>query len=400
MNMECPKGFKLINEGKAKLCVPDPELYRRSDGVYEPAWAPVFYNPAMVENRDLSTAFLRAAYRYGKSLKVAIDAMCSTGVRGIRIAKEVENIDEVHMVDIDSYAVELSRINVRINGLEDKIRLEVADCREYLYRSKREHVRIDYIDIDPFGSPAPFVQAAIESVGTNGVVAFTATDLAPLEGKYPKKLLRRYGVIGKMCGASKHVAIRNLIAFIARIAAIVDRFVKPLYSYYFRHYVRVYVIVSKGKSRSYEMINECIGFISYCNTCGYWSMGKAPMDKCPICGTRMDVISGTWICETLDQSWAKIIKEEVERCDWYKESSIEIASKVLEEASVGNFLPYRISFIARSLKVSMPKLYRIIEELRNLGYSAARAYGYHDAIITNAPIQVLREVVKHLSPSS
>ena len=36
----------------------------------------------------------------------------------------------------------------------------------------------DYIDIDPFGSPNPFLAAAIGRITRNGIVAVTATDTA------------------------------------------------------------------------------------------------------------------------------------------------------------------------------------------------------------------------------
>ena len=47
-----------IKEGLAKVLVPDPSKYKRPNGVYEPAWAPVFYNPKMKENRDIAVLAL------------------------------------------------------------------------------------------------------------------------------------------------------------------------------------------------------------------------------------------------------------------------------------------------------------------------------------------------------
>ncbi len=395
-SMSCPNGFTMVREGLAEICVPDPNIYRRSDGVYEPAWAPVFYNPAMVTNRDVVSAFIKAMRELGERVNIAIDAMCGTGVRGIRLVKE-SDVPRVVMIDVDWDAVSIAQLNARINGVEGAVSVERRDCREYMYMSKRERLVMDFIDIDPFGSPAPYVQAAIETVRGGGFVAFTATDLAPLEGKYPKKLYRRYWVRGRKIGVSKHAAIRNLLAFVARIAAIVDRYVEPLYAYYDRHYVRIYLRIKKGKSRAFECIDKCIGSISYCNVCGFWKMGKEPVDMCPICGSRTEIISGTWICETARVEVARKVLDVIARYSWYSERSKAIAQSVFKEAEIGNVLPYRISLVCRFLKVNMPRISAVTEELARRGYRAVRAWGYHDAIVSDAPLREVMEVVKALS---
>ena len=397
--MKCPSNFVLIKEGKASICVPNPELYKRSNGVYEPSWAPVFYNPLMIENRDISIALLNALVAGGFSVKNVVDSMTSSGVRGIRIALEVNDVDCVYMCDIDEEAVKIASLNVEINGVRNKAIVERADCRELLYRLKRERARLDYVDVDPFGSPAPFMQAALECVRHGGVVGVTATDLAPLEGKYPRKLFRRYGIMGTMCGISKDIAVRNLISFMARIAAMIDRTIEPLYSYHYKHYVRVYVRVKKGKSASYEMLSRCIGTISYCNYCGYWEISREPNMKCPVCGRPTINVEGTWICEIGSANLAKMVASIVKERNHFSSKTLEIVECIASYLGVGNVLPYRISFIARLLKKNMPKIHDVVSHLRRLGYKACRVLGYHDAIATNAPMNEVIKVVSSLSSS-
>jgi len=48
----------LIKEGLATLVIPRLDYYRRVDGVVEPAWMPVFYNPQAVLSRDFTSMFL------------------------------------------------------------------------------------------------------------------------------------------------------------------------------------------------------------------------------------------------------------------------------------------------------------------------------------------------------
>lgn len=52
----------------------------------------------------------------------------------------------------------------------------------------REKFRFDMIDLDPYGTAAPFLDAAVQSVNDGGLLCVTCTDLAVLAGtNYPEK---------------------------------------------------------------------------------------------------------------------------------------------------------------------------------------------------------------------
>ena len=51
--------------------------------------------------------------------------------------------------------------------------------------------KFGFVDLDPFGTPAPFIDAAIRSSGK--YLGVTATDTAPLCGAHLKAGIRRYG---------------------------------------------------------------------------------------------------------------------------------------------------------------------------------------------------------------
>ena len=84
--------YIVINEGKARLKVPNPRKYVRPDGVYEPSWAPVFYNPRQVFNRDISTLALKVLVKTFPHPVKVLDALAGTGVRAIRYALEVPEV--------------------------------------------------------------------------------------------------------------------------------------------------------------------------------------------------------------------------------------------------------------------------------------------------------------------
>ena len=393
--MSCPEGFKVSREGRAILCIPDPELYKRENGVYEPAWAPVFYNPVMIENRDIAIAFLRWASQR-RTLRLVVDPLASTGVRGIRIALEVPQVSEVIMSDIDDYAVNVMNVNIRLNNVGSKVKAVHADANELLFLLSRQKAKIEYVDIDPFGSPAPFAFAALYAVRNGGYVAFTATDLASLEGKYPQKLYRRYGVIGRKSIISKDIAIRNLLAFLAREAAKIDRVVIPLVSYYSRHYIRLYIRVIKGGLRANELLSKCIGSIVVCDRCGFVeyfaTLDTYNVIKCPICDSELSLIRFTWICSIKDSEVIEKMCNIVTSDEVFAIESKRLALRISRETEAEGKI-YRISAIARALRRNMPSPERVVLCLKEIGFRAARSHMYPDGVVTEAPYEIVRECV-------
>ena len=62
--------------------------------------------------------------------------------------------------------------------------------------------RFDVIDLDPYGSPAEFLDGAVQSVGDGGMLAVTCTDMAVLCGNHSEACYAKYGCMplkGKFC---------------------------------------------------------------------------------------------------------------------------------------------------------------------------------------------------------
>ena len=72
----------------------------------------VFYNPRMEMNRDITVAVLESL----PEVISYVDAMAASGIRGIRIKKEVSHELDVTINDWDVPAYELIKENVATNG--------------------------------------------------------------------------------------------------------------------------------------------------------------------------------------------------------------------------------------------------------------------------------------------
>jgi len=242
-----PEGV-IVREGSTDILV--PELH--SSGGPGKIQGGVFFNEQMAFNRDVSVMLLRALGR--DSITVA-DAMTATGSRAVRIANEVRGT-VVTANDYSEDAIPFIERNIELNGL--------SNCRA---SNKDLHMlfaeeSFDYVDLDPFGSPIPYLQSAIRGCRKHGILAITATDTAPLAGAHAPKCRRRYQsepVRGYMCHEG---GLRILMCSIAKELAKFDRGMKPLLSFYADHYFRTYIQVEEGAEKADRTLAQ-LGYMEY-----------------------------------------------------------------------------------------------------------------------------------------
>ena len=106
------ENLKTVKEGLTE--VKFPEFDKVSSD------APVFYNPKMELNRDIS---ILAIQTFQKELSQRInvaDVFGGSGIRGIRYKKEIDNIGNVAVNDINPLANEFTKINALHNNIDIK----------------------------------------------------------------------------------------------------------------------------------------------------------------------------------------------------------------------------------------------------------------------------------------
>lgn len=195
----------------------------------------VFYNPAMALARDLHVALWRRL----KPAGVTLDGLAASGVRGLRLMAEAGA--SVEFCDRSPLAAEAIRANLERNSLAAQV--HVGDLRELLADAE-----FGALDIDPFGTPAPFLAAAVRAVADDGILGVAATDTAVLCGAQPKACERRYGARPLAGVAAKEFGVRILLGAIAREGAAMGRAIAPLLCYAEGHHLRVWVRLAAGES--------------------------------------------------------------------------------------------------------------------------------------------------------
>ncbi|MFA5862642.1 MAG: hypothetical protein WDA16_13200, partial [Candidatus Thermoplasmatota archaeon] len=184
-----------VVEGKARLLLPPGPRDERGPGrkprvgrtaAQDPLPVlpspQVFYNPAMALNRDVSSLTLAARAQEGWTV---LDGLAASGVRGLRYALEAGVRIQLESNDWNPVATKLIERNAERNGVDAHV--TTRNLAALLHESVW-----NMVDIDPFGSPAPFLDGATRAVRDRGMLGLTATDATALAGVYPNVCRRRY----------------------------------------------------------------------------------------------------------------------------------------------------------------------------------------------------------------
>jgi len=362
---------------------------------FAPTSLPVFFNPFSKPNRDVTVLFLAAWF---KGLKIrACDALAGVGVRSIRMLLETDVVGEVTVNDVSTRAYELIKLNMEINKLGEFVEVTCMDANELLAECGRERPRYHYVDIDPAGSPAPFIENGVRGCRRGGVMGATATDMPALVGAKPESCLRKYDAKPLKAPFSKEIALRILAGFIVRSVARLGIAAKPILSFSKDHYIRVFAVVERGRRLANEVLRS-IGWISYCPSClAIRSVSRfdGPIMACESCGGRMDYAGPAWIGELTSQELAeRVYQKALESPELYRESLKLLDGLRREDHGLLGYHP--VNHLARIFGGSPVKPSMLIEKLRELGYRASTTHIDPSGVKTNAPLEALRSVFEEL----
>ena len=99
----------------------------------------------------------------------------------------------VYANDISPASHKLMRDNFDINELdESKLKMTMEDANLLLLNEKK-NVVFDIVDLDPYGSVVPFLDASVESIRDGGLMCVTCTDTKVTCGPDISKCYYYYG---------------------------------------------------------------------------------------------------------------------------------------------------------------------------------------------------------------
>jgi tRNA (guanine26-N2/guanine27-N2)-dimethyltransferase len=339
-----------VTEGSVTIDVPIQKVPSKD--------SPVFYNPVMKLNRDISVLFINAI---GRKLSCA-DILAGSGVRALRLMKEC-NVDIIAN-DVNPLAVKSMKKNAKLNKL--KLKISEKEATKFLLESEG----FDYIDIDPFGSPNPFLDAAMRRISRKGYLGVTATDTSALSGSHIKAGLRKYWGHPVKNACMHETGIRLLIRKVQLIGAQYAKALTPVFCHASQHYYRVYFECTKSKEKVDNIMKKH----------QYITFGKDFSITISNQNTKDNCAGPVWT----GPLWNKtLVNKMLKKSEGEARELLEVIKK---EAAIPTVEFYDYYAMCSKLRKNVPDRITLFAKLKKKGKLAAVTHFSYKGVRTNATL--------------
>jgi tRNA (guanine26-N2/guanine27-N2)-dimethyltransferase len=370
----------LTREGSTDLFVPEESLRAK-----DPKTFPAFFNPAARLNRDVSVAIAKVTRP-----ATFLDALAGTGARGVRIGNETSKRVHVTLVEFNETSMQIAKKNAKKNRVSSRCEFVREEANAYLHSRFGRLERFDAVDVDPFGTPAPYVQGALSAAGDRAIVSITATDTATLCGVYPAVAMRRYGAQVVKSEFAHEAALRVLFGFCARIGGVVDIGIEPVAAHTTLHYLRVYFRVERGPAKADRSLKD-VGYVATCASCHDDTVTAAVTAACPKCESKARSIGPMWVGRLFEEETRAKAADVCSKLGWKGAAS---ALEALEGANAFPPFGFSMEAITSREKMSSVRFQKVVDSLKASGRLAMRQPFGLSGLKTDASYQEVLAAVR------
>ena len=210
-----------------------------------------------------------------------LDALSATGLRALRYAKEIPLTTSITANDLSSSATNFIKLNVQHNNLSHKVHPISGDALSHMYRIGStssaalpggDRGKYDVIDLDPYGTAVPFLDAAVQAVNDRGLLCVTCTDAAVFASTgYLEKTYSQYGGLPLKGPPSHEAGLRLILHAISASAARYGLAIEPVLSLSVDFYARVFVRIYKSAAEVKFLAGKTMTVYNCDSGCGAWS---------------------------------------------------------------------------------------------------------------------------------
>jgi tRNA (guanine26-N2/guanine27-N2)-dimethyltransferase len=366
-----------ITEGKTQILVPRGALEQKV-----PPRDIAFFNPRAKLSRDFSIIVYSTFLKNFDGQKSFLDGLSGLGARGLRVANEIKGT-EVFVNDLNPSALELSKNSAELNGLHNYI-ISKSDICQFFNGFSKKGSRGAIVDIDPFGSPAKYIDCGLRATVHKGLLSISATDLQVLHGLFNDACKKKYHGTPVKTTYSNEISIRLVLGLSIAVAARLDVEATPIFVETNQHYYRVYLrILNKPDTRNN------IGYIAHCRNCGNRHTTPDQIQNCTLCSHKVELAGPLWIGNLFEQDF---VAQMIENIPDYSDKKCE---KSIRKALLESEMPacyYTLDEIAQMLKSAPIPLEQIILRLQQNGFSASPTSLNPTGFRTDCKIDKIKEL--------
>ncbi|XP_071770144.2 tRNA (guanine(26)-N(2))-dimethyltransferase [Centroberyx gerrardi] len=343
-----------------------------------------------------------------------LEGLAASGLRSVRFALEVPGLRSITANDFSTKAAALISRNARHNAVGHLLQASCRDASMLMYEMRGKKERYDVIDLDPYGSPASFLDAAVQAVGEGGLLCITCTDMAVMAGNSGETCYSKYGSISIKAKYCHEMALRIILHSLDQRAGVYQRYIKPLLSVSVDFYIRVFVRVFTGQATvknsasKQALIYNCVG----CGSFHLQRMGKRTSHgkhmkyssatgppvgpQCEHCGQRHQLGGPVWAEPLHDTAFVQKVLTAVSgnpsRFGTAKriEGMLSMVTEELEDVP----LYYAVDNLSSTIHCNTPPLLQFRSALLHAGHRVSLSHACKNGIKTDAPPAVIWDIMR------
>ncbi|KAJ3920917.1 N2 N2-dimethylguanosine tRNA methyltransferase [Lentinula edodes] len=356
-----------------------------------------------------------------------LEALSATGLLSIRYAKEIPLVKYVLANDLSSNAVAAMRRNVGLNGLGrskeleetgsakqanthlGKLRVNEGNPCALMYSHRTD--RVDVVDLDPYGTAAPFIEAAVQGVKDEGLLCITCTDLSILAtNNYPEKCFSNYGGLPLKAGYSHEAALRLVIHAASTSVSRYGQYIEPLLSLSIEFYVRLFIRVNsspyqvkkaltKTSSYFYEQplgrVVEKQGSRENVNTIYKTQPGPTVGGKCAECESGLHIAGPMWSGSIHDTDFvSKVLQHTESHKDLYGTANRMHGMFTVAKEELHTKFYFTATKIAGFFHCQTPSLEETTSALLHASHQVSRSHASSGSLKTTGTCEDVLDVFR------
>ncbi|WP_017304462.1 hypothetical protein [Spirulina subsalsa] len=339
-----------------------------------------FYRPETRIVRDLGV-LAGWVYRQQVGALRVLDAMTGCGVRSLRYGAE-SGASWVWANEGNRDLGGLLGENLGGAIASGHCKLTFENAHRVFFHCYSEQDYYDLVDVDCFGSAAPYYSTALWAVKIGGLLYLTSTDGRSATGHLPGKSLQDYGAFARSHPAAHEQGLRLLLGALQQEAASRGMGIQPIFSLYRGNTYRVMVRLG-AKVR---LTPQNYGFLGYCHHCGDYqgvAWEKLGRSLCLRDERPLTLTGPMWLGELGDRIFLDAMRSSLLP---QLDSSLPPLLDLLQAEA--DFPPYfyTLQAIGKRGKLDLPPKAQLIQALQAQGYRATATHLNAQGLKTTASL--------------
>jgi tRNA (guanine26-N2/guanine27-N2)-dimethyltransferase len=353
-----------------------------------------FYNPQSKIVRDLGVLAALVYKKQHGQLRI-LEAMAGSGIRSLRYYLE-SNADFLWVNEGNYQINSLLTGNLQTTIPPECYQITHWDAHRVFFDCFNRRDYYDLVDVDCFGTAAPYLSTMLWATKLDGLMYLTSTDGRTLVGRTPNKSLQAYAAYPRSHPAVQEQALRLVIGSVVQQAGTKSLGVEPIFAVFTGQTYRIMFRLL----RSANLTSENYGFLGYCHDCGNYqtldwrNLGKA---VCHHDRLALTVSGAMWLGELHNSEYLLKMKAIAESLQWF--NVVRLISIMIAEAALPPYF-FSLRSLGQRGKLDLPPRDLLIQALQEQGYQASLTHINPEAIKTNADLNTCIAIAKKLTKNS